>query len=688
MAERLTHQETELFYDLTTEFPEYDPGLDAFSDTVRRAEAFLNDDGGYQSMSYRGVLMELNDQWDFLDQTATVSGRMYVLEDGLTPLAPGEWNGPHRDERGTYFLVQDVELVSLGVIDRLEQVPGMVDEEGILRQPVELAYGFNPDDLESDAPIFYARPDDILSARYDMPTLAAIDSRLHARWPKQMDTLDRRIDAAGLDPMKVVTNLRSFTKRFEDTLLSSEDLRMWLGRYVNARIEFDKTWPYGVMMQGDTTMILPDGSMEAVRLDAPTLQYLKSAGVSLEHHRHPDGTEAAQMSLLFYAPAARTEDEYSDLMLSVPLSSVSGIFSTRPMGSLAESLELASSHAEPVEADMELVTSADDAPVHDRQREFERLVAFERLLKEMVKRTDQLRRTRHHEQRDALEASSVIIRWFHEEIGALGLQPSDLLRISGDGVIKAQGNIVQSETGFRIDVDQENPIVTPTAAADVYGCYDGVVAEVDRFEDDEGEEFWLPAPKLALMTQNISTPVIPTNYPVLSVAVKSVAIARLDGTAKFELVELDRMRRRRESLSRLGKVARGSRLLGDMKQLDRAFYSESPDGWQDAARMLTYIRRTAKGLSDGPTTEAGTEALGAQLIGRKVRIVGDTWVGDEYVTHAFSEGAIVDVYQATLPNGTVEMVAALGDGSAEDDAAKYAERSRLIVLKTVEQLMF
>jgi hypothetical protein len=183
MTDRLTHAETEQFYDLTSDFSEYDPGLDAFSDAMRRAESALSASGGQDSNGYRETLYALNQEWDYYDQPARVSGKVYVLEDGLIELAEGSWEGPHRDDSGVYFIVDNAALVSLGIIDRYDHEYRNAALHGQNESPVELAYAFTTEDMKSDQPIFYARPDDILSARYEMPTLAAIDGRLHHKWP-------------------------------------------------------------------------------------------------------------------------------------------------------------------------------------------------------------------------------------------------------------------------------------------------------------------------------------------------------------------------------------------------------------------------------------------------------------------------------------------------------------------------
>ena len=161
----------------------------------------------------------------------------------------------------------------------------------------------------------------------------------------------------------------------------------------------------------------------------------------------------------------------------------------------------------------------------------------------------------------------------------------------------------------------------------------------------------------------------------------------MDGTVRFELPELERMRRRRDTLGMLGLTAHGGRLLHDMKRIDRSFFNEDPATWHDGERLVKYLRHASEIVTEDED-ETGLEALHAQLAGRKVQIVGDTWVGNGCAEHAYTKGVIMDVYRTELPNGSIELVAAVADGAIEGEVAQYAEKPRLVVLRTVAQLMF
>lgn len=693
MAGELTQQESEQFYDISARVDEYDPGLDAFTETVRRGEAFLNRSGGYDSMSYNGTLIELNDQWEYLDQAAKVTGKVYVSEEGIVGLAPGEWTGPFTDANGSYFLVEDVELISTGILDSLASEQGDVAEDGTLNRPVRFAFGFNPEGLESDIPVFYALPDDILMMKYELPTLDAVVSRLHRDWPDVMATIDRRVGKSVYNPMKLVKKMRRTIEEMQEPLRSSEDFRHNIARYIHHAMELDRAWPYGVTIKGPAFYAeSPDELPETVTFKEPGLQYLKSAGLSIMEYTN-ETPHRVELSFIFAVPSSITDGESIDGQLAVPLGSIKHMFSTRPMGSISESVGLAKDARQarelvPEEAEIEMPDVAPEKYTHPIIVKFRRLVKLEQLLSEAQSRTKDVQRTRHSNARDALEVSANLAAWFHQQVQELELENTDLLRVSGPGVVKANGIQEYKDSRFRIDISEEHPIINPTVVADTIGYYQGMTGEVDQFEDDEGCEFWQAAPKLGLNLFEVSQPLVTqNNYPLLTVATRSSALARLDDKTYFEIPELDAMRRRHAAMAALVASHPKASDLKDAYAVERAFFNEDPASWAEAGSVLKTIRRMAQSVTEETNKEL-FDTLKQQLLGRRIEIDANTWFANSRSDDHHNVGVVTDMFTADLPDGTNELVINVADGIGKDDGRREQEAAALVILRTATALKF
>lgn len=691
MADKLTAQEKEIFYDQSTDFDDYDPGVEAFSEAIRNAETFLNENGGYDSYSYGGTLIELNEKWENLDQTVHFMGKLYVVEEGMVELARGEWSEPRRDEQGTYFMVENAELVSLGVIDALAYDPGTVHPDGSVDRPVSLAYAFNVADMESDVPMFYAKPDDILRAKYELPTHDAVYSRLHHHWPKQMALIERRIDKAWRDPQRQVDLLRKVIQKesIQHACFDSDEFASMLAQYLYMELEHDKQWPYVVELEGPASVLDDDGEIQPVSIDSPLTAHMKVVGMDVLRARTSDGKNA-EIGLVFASPNQREDEEGVDTRIIAPLSSIRSITSSRPSAAFTEMLASGIRDQTPATGENGQVSpmdSSEEKELPARLVEFRRLEKLDQLLKEMTMHTQQLRRKRFSDHDTALEATHMLAKMFFEQMNALGLKDTDHIQVSGHGVIKGNATFTTGYGKFHLDIDTEQPLVTPMNASDTVGSYESFLVETDQFEDEEGRPFWQVAPKLIIKTRDTRASLVQYNYPLLSAAVKSNVSARLDDSVTFSVPHYERMKQRHETLAAIALSHREDRSLSDLKGVNQAFLHEQPDSFVDGKRAVQRIRRLARSLQETPD-DVVLAALRQQLLDRKVQMVGDTQMGVGRSEAYFNVGTVTDVFEAELPDGSREIVAALANDEAGNDQERAATVSRLVILRTLESLQF
>jgi hypothetical protein len=326
----------------------------------------------------------------------------------------------------------------------------------------------------------------------------------------------------------------------------------------------------------------------------------------------------------------------------------------------------------------------------ERQMELERLTKFKSLLNDTIHEVSKLRSVRHATQADALEVSSNITKRFQQQVEELDLQRSDKIRLSGEGVVRPNGSITETEYSFHVDVDANMALVSPTIAADTYGAYDGIVAEAIRYEEEDGAEYWQISPKLVALTQTVHKTLSSTSYPLLVATAQTCVLARLDGSASFEFPQLDSMQKQRDTLGRLALNTKNAQLVSDMRAVDQLFWAERSEVWSDAsASVLKRIRRLAAmiDIDSNKSQEDVIDALRAQLQERTVTVTADTWVGGELYYGHTSSGVIAEVFVKDNAGENL-MVAALQAGAKAAGQVNLNDRPLLIDLRTVRALRF
>jgi hypothetical protein len=691
MAGELSQKETETFYDISADFAEFDPGLEAFDNQLKLRTRDLNSMGGQESMSYHGLIAQLNDEWEHLGHIAKLTGRVYIIEEGIIELAPDSWDGPHTDKRGIYFVVDGAELASLGVIDGNAGNPPVQEKDGSLTYPVQLGYGFNSDDMESDVPMFFASPDDILKADYDEPTYDAIVSRLHHDWPKHMRFIDKHLDSAAGDPMKQMTALQKISRRVDADVIASEELNGWILRYLQNNVELDRYNPYLVTLKG--MLVLIDNEQQGVTYLSIEDAVTRSLGFnSIGSRQIPDeyGAMHIDYSLLFDEPTSQFHEEGVAGGILVGPSSVLNIQSSRPVSSLRDMADDAL-RDEPVlrydETEPGVTVAAPETEtIHRRIYEERRLEAYEKLLADMQKKVIRERRVLYRDRADAIEESARICRGFADDIAALNLQVTDVLSVSG-GVYKGIADLTTKTGKFHLDVNEESPIGSPTIDSEVIGYFESIFAAVDRQEDETGP-FWMVAPRVKMVVNDIAVPVlISDDFEFLRASVKSSVAVNLDGTAGFELPHLEMIRLRRESLARAAMVERGAggKVRRALNAISGGLMHESPTEPVVAqAPLLKSIHIAAREITIGGEHREAVDALSQLLSKRLVGVTGEIFSGGKPLGSATLNGALEGV--VVMPGNPARVMANIDVIST--DLEGPLESPVMVALDSITRLVF
>lgn len=691
MPDKLTQQETEEFYDISAWFDEFDPGIDAFNDRLIQLSNELNAMGGQSSMSYRGVLVQLNEVWEHLDHTAKLTGKVYIA-DKVPENLPSEWDGPYEDGRGTFFIVDDAEVISLGIVDANEYGSSSQKKNVDDEIPVKLAYGFSLEASDSDVPMFYAAPEHLLSAIYAEPTYDAIVSRLHQHWPQHMRFIMTHLESTGGDPLKLVRALERISRRVEDDCIESTEFKGMLQRYLIANMNFDTENPYAVTLQGEVGHIDAEtDDVTYLTVQKPHTHSLYVNSIGSREYKDENGNIRVDLAVLFEEPTSQFNGEGIESRLLISSPTIRNIQSTRPLSTLKDMIVEARYAADLPEITTDADPEIELAPpemelVHVRILEERRLERYEALLQQFIKVVTRERSARIRDRLDALDESARLCRMFAEQLRELHLEKTDILEVNG-GVYKGISKLRTGNGKFHIDVDEENPIGSPGVASDpIIGYFEGLVPAVDMQEDDNGP-FWLVAPRIKIVDGDIHQTVLATEgIEYIHASAQTSVAVNLDGTATYNLPHLEMIRRRRASLAKAALSEHGTQLGKTLMNIQRGLMNERPDNPVVAkARLLKSIRTAARRIVEDGIKEDALDALREQLSKRLVTIKGEAWVGGQPVGMSHVAGALEEVVVVDDENGPRVMASVEINGL---EGKMPDEEAILVALDSLMELTF
>lgn len=614
----------------------YDRGIALFEEAMRNAEQMLNETGGQQASTYNIVFEQLNQEWGFFEKPATLSGKIYCSDDEVS-FAPDSWGEMRTDENGNYYIVDSAEVISHGIVDVAEA-----------KDEVKFAYGYTPDDMQSDTASFFAFPSDILEISYDFPTLEAISERLHHRWPQEMHAVDTLTNSLSHDWAKDKYRLEQIARRAESAT-GEEHFQEWLTYYLYERLEFDKETPYAVKCQGPALYMGDDGESMPFVFDAPRREYLHISGIILKRDAEKESLEIA---LSFVRPAALETPEHFSESIIVPISSIIDLTSTRPKKSLFEALAekgldgLSESYGpEDVQVTLLQKENGEASIAPESLREIDRLTALERAVTEAQRLVKEARRYKYLDEEEAGRASGKLSTEIFELFSSLELRAGDVLSISGEGVVLPEATLHNREDGITVNtIDNGAPRVL-MPAHDVFGRFEGVSQSITTYHDMEKDElFHLVQPKLALILADIRENLSRSSlYPLLEVNIKKKGLVSLDGSAEIRVPQLERLRRQREALAKVSMGHRKERIRKEVVSLHEALESDDGNDWYEL-NNLKRLHWIAREIKNHPASGSDIHDYLRELFsGRKVKLQGSYIEKSIFYKDADVQGAIADV---------------------------------------------
>jgi hypothetical protein len=586
---------------------ELDPGIRLFDGTMQETEEFINDDGGVVSPRAEQAFSDLNDNWKFHRDIASVTGRLYLVDRVLKDHMAEEWGEPLVDEDGElYFMVDDVELRSQGIV-RGPHDYAFNDVES-LRNRIRFGYGFSLPRDDYGMHQFVLYHGEAYKHVYGTPSAEAIDLRLHRDYPEVMELVDQLIKEGEREAGKLPKRLELLTRRIQSELVASEDLREWLASYLDQRIAFDERWSVALTMQGPVTFIDEDGDALSLDIKSPHTEHTFAPEVAFVM-RDNDGQPIVHAAFIANLPHPADEN-YTEQAI-IPVTSVTSLRNTRRTTNLVTIAMNARYANEPEEhsTKIEEIPEPPEKDIESSER-LKQLRRYQNALDEFVNRVRQARRRYEFSSEESAHLASQAIC---EEM-APKLQSADahgiMVHLRGPSVQLPNMKLSMDaeRLGLNLQFDSAAPFVSPESSDEFVGKLGGIYAGVDVIEHEDGSSSYLPIPKLTFVVGE--TPIELGSVPIPTVEgglVKS-AIVRMDSfeTLKVAQLELiDEFRESRREFKASYPRHRLNGLIDDMSRMEMAL-SRDETGYTSLDK-ISVLRSISRVVAAEP--EIGSNAL-------------------------------------------------------------------------------
>jgi len=518
-----------------------DPGIRLFDARMSETESFINEKGGMYAPGFHSALDGLNDEWRYHDDVATVTGRVYLADADIREAVPDSWPDPGVDPNGNLFYILDaVELRSRGIVSAPQ--PSGTDESASPHS-IKLGYGFSEprDDLPDYQYVVY--PGEAFQHVYSTPSIEAIDLRLHRDWPEAMKLVDHLILDREREVFRLPKRLLVLTRRLQAELEASDDFRLWLGEYIDARLAFDKNWPLAITLKGPVTFVDEDEDHLHIDIEQPHTEYCFEPAIAFVKKTHDDGTTAVHAAMVAEFSHPMDED-YTDTVI-MPVTSIHTLRSTRRTLSLVE-IALAkrfipddsveSFEAVPIPEESEIsYTPGEALPPVKRQQ----IIRYE--INTAIKEIRKARRNRFNDAEAAELASESLAAALNQKLEELQAH-TVVLRLEGGGLCMPNAGIMIQDTQMQIQLSGEMPYQAPDASLEIFGYYNGLYSGVEEVTGEDDETYYRPLPQMIFKLNQ--HPIRMAHAPVSLITgdISKMALGRLDGTtiinpAQLQMVE-------------------------------------------------------------------------------------------------------------------------------------------------------
>lgn len=625
----------------------YDPGVQFVAEAMRRAESVIAaEPEDFRDDMTTELLKEFNERWQHRETLVTVTGRIYIEDPGFAGVVPEEWGDAHEDQWGTWFNVQNAQLVSQGVSVWTGNTAVETEEQPDAR----LGYGFTipgDDSDDNDCPYFLAFPEEVLT-QFEVPSDEAIDFRLHSQLPEIMQAIDAAITPGAANSYRQLVRLTQ-TLETLDLKDITNDQQEWLALYIFDRIGFDLKWQYIARVQGQ--ILLEDrGHTEPAVIAEP---YEFNSLITALTLVRAEGQSHAEPILVLEVPTDRDADDTVRSYVSVPMRSLQGLRTTQPQRSFAELVH--SARLEKIRpaivdaAKLILDNPYDDEELGLEEQYYRSLTAFDRLRRQQEALDDAIALVKRVKENtyDNIEAVTADANAAVGQVNEL-LAQADLfgagLRVEGSGAFIPNLVVKQAgETTFEIGLSPESPTLVSVPMFEFNGTLSHVQSSYVSHESDDEEYYTIDVCFVVDDTNSTNVAFrVPPSIALARAQVSRSILVPMTAPASVRVHAFDVAEARHTRLTEFNASRRGQPIAALMKRLDQALHHSASTGYENL-RHLDIIQRIGHEIETGSDPDSTMSTLEALFSDKPFVIVGGTIYRESGREVAEIQGRVVGV---------------------------------------------
>lgn len=646
---------------------------------------------------------DLNKEWMYHGDIATISGRLYLVDEDFIEHVPKEWGAPVRENEDIFYDVEDAKVRSLGV----DIIPIAGDDEKITIVKAGFAFA-DPEDPQSK-PFYTAFLGELSKHEYEIPTPEEAEARLMRDWPKQYDIINKLIKTDGLTDLPV--RLGMIARKLEKDFKASTELRKLFELFINDRLAFDKEVPYLVTVKDrvisydgiDPFDPEDKGHWTSIGLKEPLTFFAIAPGVHVSQY----DDDVIRMNIM--ASVFSEENEDDPEYVSVAAGDVTQFRSLRAIRSIlsrvyqkadpnmipASLLQSTLAHTTETSGDdiehSDISFEGANVDIHEPQyiREMKML---ESQLSDVIKKVKQAVKMVYPDEATALEASrSFVEEEMRNQLGQAGIYEGYEFEISGQSALRPRKardlpDVTDKPHVFVYGVDSDEPYVELQPGDSFKGGLYSIEPFAQAIKDsDEDIIGYVIRPSLVINTMNQTHSSLRwENVSMADINIELRASVPLDGSTEIKIAPLEYYRKVVSAFTKLKNDYPRTDFLRRTQRLHAALNHERPSEFQ-ILRRIDLLQSFADDVrvmkQNGENVYSALNAIEALFLDRIVSLHGNTYVkvGDTFEKANDPDdifgGVIKDVRQDVMGDNVVFVL-------------QQYDQVRYVPLRTINNLTF
>lgn len=634
----------------------HDIGLEKFDRRMHSLENSINKPES--TVEEEGYAVEsLNYDWPYHDETATITGRVYIAGEETEEIVPESWGEPIEDNNGARsYLVEDIAMQSMGII------------AGFDNGRARLAYAFCFPQEDPSWPDFIMYPGEGVQ-HYSLPTELAISARLHRRWPDKMESVDNLIQPH-VDE-KMIRRMKAVARRLQPEL-NDEAFRELIIPYLNYRLDFDQKWPYIVQVDHDILCFdtdeelkegkLADSPWVVMNLDSPLTLAIRRPAIDFVPY---EGLDDDYVHPVLFCEISDPDSEEEGAQIMIPLEHISRLVGTRVSRSMVERALMGYEIDNNLTETVSQLQTADSVGVRlasmgiENSHKPPKVVAMEFLERDIVDFIASIKAPMsalYDTEEQAQEVATNLSNESGNRLVGSGIAEY-ILAVSGERTMrprtvnKLPKDFVIEPGTFVLQVDPEMPLVPLNHGDTINGTAEMFLGVAEPEYGEEGEVIGYRAvPSLIIDISQETKSLLnfgSSDAPLVEVAAQRRAAIPLDGSVEIRIVSLEKYRDNVRVLKAAKTQYRNDPVVKLLNDISEALFSET--GQFQEFKQVKKLRRVAQRIESDDLPggkKRAIEVLEAMFLKRHIRAFGAVIFPNDLATiHSSAEisGLVADI---------------------------------------------